>query len=190
MIGAIVLFNSSNRNPRSQRYPVGYVVQESGCWEWIGAKNRLGYGVWHSVPAHRLSYERERGPIGPGLHIDHLCRNPSCIRPDHLEPVTPRENSMRGKKPRLTEQQVAGIRRRYSAGESSLTELAKEYGVHPAHLSRVARGERGYWGGEKAGVAKPQRRFCGNGHPWVPENIASNGRHSTCRICRQKTRRR
>ena len=28
--------------------------------------------------------------------IDHLCRNRSCVRPDHLQPVTQRENTLRG----------------------------------------------------------------------------------------------
>jgi thiol-disulfide isomerase/thioredoxin len=33
---------------------------------------------------------------GDTRHIDHLCRNRACLNPDHLEPVTIRENLLRG----------------------------------------------------------------------------------------------
>jgi hypothetical protein len=46
--------------------------------------------------AHRLVYELLVGQIPEGLVIDHLCRNPRCVRPDHLEPVTQGENVRRG----------------------------------------------------------------------------------------------
>ena len=36
------------------------------------------------------------GSIGDGLVIDHLCRNPRCVNPDHLEPVTTAVNTLRG----------------------------------------------------------------------------------------------
>jgi uncharacterized protein YktB (UPF0637 family) len=43
-----------------------------------------------------MVYERLRGPIPPTLTIDHLCRNRICVNPDHMEPVTHRENTLRG----------------------------------------------------------------------------------------------
>jgi hypothetical protein len=71
-----------------------------GCWEWTAARNSYGYGqIWRDgrmAPAHRVLYELLVGPIPEGLHIDHLCRNRGCVRPDHLEPVTCRENLLRG----------------------------------------------------------------------------------------------
>lgn len=73
-----------------------------GCWLWLGQirKTRQPYGsFWvppKNVPAHRFSYELAIGPIPDGLVLDHLCRNPSCVNPAHLEPVTTKENLMRG----------------------------------------------------------------------------------------------
>lgn len=70
------------------------------CWLWTGYRDPRGYGKFSADGvmgnAHRFAYEHFVGPIPTGLHVDHLCRNPSCVRPDHLEPVTPRENAMRG----------------------------------------------------------------------------------------------
>lgn len=78
---------------------------ETGCWEWAGAKNRDGYGRigtdaksrWTST--HRVAYELIEGPISEGLHLDHLCRNRACCNPAHLEPVTCKENILRGDSP-------------------------------------------------------------------------------------------
>jgi hypothetical protein len=76
----------------------------SGCWIWVGARYRLGYGqigrggIGGGVfLAHRLFYEKYKGPIPEGMELDHKCREPSCVNPDHLEAVTHRENVRRGK---------------------------------------------------------------------------------------------
>lgn len=74
------------------------------CWEWSASKNGGGYGRMHytgngaitSLAAHRIGYEIVIGSIPDGLYLDHLCRNPGCVNPYHLEPVTNRVNVMRG----------------------------------------------------------------------------------------------
>ena len=75
------------------------VVVES-CWEWMGAASGLGHGRINrggkSVAPYRMMYELKVGPIPDGLVIDHLCRNPRCLNPDHMEPVTSGENVLRG----------------------------------------------------------------------------------------------
>jgi hypothetical protein len=87
----------------SRRVFGGAVVFGDGCWLWRGWRNSEGYGRVR-VPgqsgvalAHRVSYETLVGPIPEGKQLDHLCRNTACIRPSHLEPVTSRENTMRGR---------------------------------------------------------------------------------------------
>ncbi|MBJ7450759.1 MAG: HNH endonuclease [Blastococcus sp.] len=48
-----------------------------------------------SAMLYRLAYRYWIGPIPPGLYLDHLCQDGTCLAADHLEPVTPRENSRR-----------------------------------------------------------------------------------------------
>lgn len=81
------------------------VEKTDACWLWKGAKTSGGYGQlfkkkiagrsWKYV-AHRLSYEMHIGPIPEGLQLDHLCRVHACVNPAHLEPVTQKENGLRG----------------------------------------------------------------------------------------------
>lgn len=75
-----------------------------GCWVWTGALNASGYGViglgaMTLARVHRLTYEMLVGPIPEGLQLDHLCRVRACCNPTHLEPVTNRENFLRGEHP-------------------------------------------------------------------------------------------
>ena len=76
---------------------------ENGCWPWIAARTKAGYSWinWRCKPqlAHRVIYELIVGPIPEGLQIDHLCRVRHCVNPAHLEPVTNRENGLRGVSP-------------------------------------------------------------------------------------------
>ena len=71
-----------------------------GCWLWMGALNNTGYGTISSqgfrAGAHRWVYTWLVGEIPEGHDIDHLCKVRDCVNPDHLEPVTHRENLLRG----------------------------------------------------------------------------------------------
>jgi hypothetical protein len=78
------------------------IDKTESCWIWTGAIIRpdIPYGRLRIdgalVLAHRFSYQLHKGPIPDGLILDHLCRNPRCVKPDHLEPVTILENNLRG----------------------------------------------------------------------------------------------
>ena len=83
-------------------------VDKSGgpdaCWNWM-ASTANGYGRFRIqrgasvVQASRFAWEQLRGPIPAELELDHLCRNPRCVNPRHLDPVTHRENIRRGEGP-------------------------------------------------------------------------------------------
>ena len=83
------------------RFHSKYVVAENGCWEWTACRSKDGYGFFgingKNKYAHRVAYEMLVGPIPEGLELDHLCVNPPCVNPAHLEPVTRQENHRRSK---------------------------------------------------------------------------------------------
>jgi hypothetical protein len=80
----------------------------TGCWVWRAGTFGGGYGSvrWgsgHNVMAHRLVFHLladralpvRSGGSHAGLQLDHLCRNKTCVNPDHLDPVTFAENMRR-----------------------------------------------------------------------------------------------
>lgn len=93
------------RRPVRDRLYEAIVVDANECWVWQKCTVH-GYGKidmpcknskkgYRPFLAHRVMYELEVGPIPDGLELDHLCRNPTCVNPAHLEPVTRRENVLR-----------------------------------------------------------------------------------------------
>lgn len=87
-------------------------VDASGpCWEWTASLGKTGGYGKYTIPyrdgtgrskhvyAHRHAYTTLVGEIPEGMQLDHLCRNRKCVNPDHLEPVTSRENNRRGVSP-------------------------------------------------------------------------------------------
>lgn len=76
------------------------IVKGPECWEWSGHRSTRGYGrIWYNGRlrlAHRVYYELVRGAIPKNHELDHLCRNPPCVNPDHLEPVSHSLNMVRG----------------------------------------------------------------------------------------------
>jgi len=81
-----------------------YAPDLGPCWIWTGSLSADGYAVMGIVGGSpymaRWSYERFVEPIAPGLEPDHLCRVPACVNFErHLEPVTHKENILRGMSP-------------------------------------------------------------------------------------------
>lgn len=76
-------------------------IDASGdCWLWTAGKDRCGYGRFgvkgRNRLAHRVVYELAVGQIPQGLTLDHRCKTRHCVNPGHLDPISLRENILRG----------------------------------------------------------------------------------------------
>ncbi len=122
---------SGPRTSLRDRFLQKVVKESSGCWRWTGAIGSDGYGrIWagpHQFKlAHRVSYELFRGHIpvvderDRALVLDHLCRNRSCVNPEHLELVTHGENVHRGISPLIEANHTQTCVRGHSYAEHSL----------------------------------------------------------------------
>lgn len=85
--------------PDEQRLALTWALSPSGCWEWLGSRKPNGYGQFRyrqrNWQAHRASYAIHVNVPPEDMHLDHLCLNKGCINPEHLEVVTPAENTRR-----------------------------------------------------------------------------------------------
>jgi hypothetical protein len=127
----------------TRKSPVEYIEEDRGydtpCWIWQLTTATGGYGRKFNgekqIGAHRIYYERAKGPIPEGLHLDHLCRVPACVNPDHLEPVTCAENTLRGAGAKLTRvdrRDIQAVR-----GVLPQTTIAEVFGVAQSHISLI-----------------------------------------------------
>lgn len=155
----------------------------AGCWEWQACKTKLGYGRITRgsrkagvADAHRFGLELLGVDIPAGFHVDHLCRNTSCVRPDHLEPVAAGENIRRGRQSNNSGRCRSG--RHEWIEENILTEAGDVKRCRPCRDER----EREYRPAQ--GNAHADRTHCPQGHEYSPENtrVRKNG-HRDCREC-------
>lgn len=153
-----------------ERFEQKYQRAPSGCWLWQRSI-RDGYGRTEAdgrkIGAHRRSWELHRGPIPAGLFVLHKCDVPHCVNPDHLflgthldnmADMVAKERTVKKRGPqrkksgpavgpnhpraKLAWVNVRAIRRAFAALGTGIKPLARAYGVSPAQIRRIVRGER------------------------------------------------
>ena len=136
----------------NRRGAVDYLVEDRGyrtpCWIWQRAMARGKFAQYpqtsrngKSCGAHRAYYEDRYGPIPAGMTLDHRCRQPACVNPDHQEVVTLTENIRRGGSTKLDLEQVQVIHLHRAAGMRQRV-LAAMFDVGPDQISRILGGKR------------------------------------------------
>lgn len=154
--------------PLAQKLDEKY-VKTDGCWVWHGAtqgQNGSVYGIidfyidgkYKRVAAHRLMFERFKGPIPDGLCVRHSCDNTRCVNPAHLLLGTHKDNmedkvrrnrqyrpaGTKNGRAKLSPSDVDYIKKNYiprgngSAGNRK--ELAAKFGVDGASIRNAAIG--------------------------------------------------
>lgn len=126
-----------------------HVDKTATCWLWT-ASTRRNYGQARlpgrtQQNAHRVAWILTHGEIADGMVVRHKCDNPLCVRPEHLEVGTHKDNSQdmarRGRhvgNRKLNEQQEDEILQRLAVGERQ-TDIAVDYGICQATVSKLKR---------------------------------------------------
>lgn len=122
--------------------------EETDCWIWTG-KLSNGYGYINRnkqcIPAHRYYWEELMGPIPDGMHLDHLCRRPACVNPNHLEPVTNQVNSQRGARAKVTPEKACEIFKAYRGDcMATYSYVGRRFNVSPEIVRNIV--QRVTWG--------------------------------------------
>lgn len=121
------------------------------CWPWLAGLSGNGYGRFkldgRDVPAHRVAYACEVGPIPDGAELLHGCDTPVCCNPRHLTPGTHRANmadmAAKGRAARtkgaarLSPAQVLEIRR----APGGLKAIAERFGIAKSTASVIRSGK-------------------------------------------------
>lgn len=134
-------------------------LRPEGCWLWKGSTDAYGYGQFcrrfsgkRIHKAHRVAWEKSKGPIPDGQQVLHRCDNPSCVNPEHLFLGTQLENiadmvgklrNPKGEKhgsAKLSDDQIDAIR--LLGASMPQRKIAERFGVTQGHVSDILNGRK------------------------------------------------
>lgn len=128
------------------------------CWEWqAGLAKTNGYGWFYcdgkNGHAHRFSWQIKHGKIPVNRLVCHTCNNPACVNPGHLYLGTPGQNMQDKVKAgrqtkgsevntaKLCSSDVIEIRKCFSSGKTSVSDLAERYGMSTVGVRAAINGK-------------------------------------------------
>ena len=178
---------------------IDYTISDSGCWVWNWPVHPKGYASvrvdGHMRKAHRVAYESAYGPIPDGQQIRHVCHNPSCVNPEHLQAGTQTDNSRdmvaagnqtdnsrdmvaagNQHHQKLTWDDAIEIRRVFGNGGISRAELARRYNVSPRNVNLIVRNKT-FHDETYVPPPPPKRRPRGSLRGVLNEDLAKEIRH-------------
>ena len=148
---------NNNKQPLGVRFDAQYVpVTESGCWLWVGATLRSGYGRIRAFGkgrlAHRVSWSLHNGILPDDADVLHRCDTPQCVNPQHLflgdDRINVADRAKKGRNARncglrngmgrLTDEQISRIR----ADPRPNAEVAAAHGISRTHVSAIRLGRK------------------------------------------------
>jgi len=142
---------SKCRPPRDQEtvFRTWFDAASNGCWEWEGAKDKDGYGIFSfekkTARAHRVALQLSGIDVPKGGLVCHTCDNPSCVNPNHLYLGSNRQNSddkvKRGRSlkgarhymAKLTDNDVIAIRQ----STETAVKTAKQFGISSSNVVMI-----------------------------------------------------
>jgi len=133
------------------------VKDSASCWEWKKRKDNNGYGrtnlfyydSYRKTGAHQIALILSGKHIPDGKLVRHLCNNPSCCNPKHLDIGTAKDNALdcvksgrtmigsKNPSSKLTEQDVKEIKEQLAIGKKLGAILGKKYGVSKTIISDI-----------------------------------------------------
>ncbi len=164
-------------------------VQVGGndCWTWTG-RLEDGYGQFHfqnrTVRAHRWAYEHWVNPIPDGMQIDHICRKPSCVNPEHLRLATPKANSA------YRSAQVTECPHGHPYDDANTLVSSGRRHCRTCMRARAKAHNRKVFAIPDSVIENKAKTHCPAGHPYDSEHmrVYSGKRH--CRTCATEAQRR
>lgn len=163
----------------------------TGCWNWMGSTKGAGYGNigvgkrpnMKSVRTHRVTYEHFVGPVPSGMELDHRCRNRRCCNPDHLRPMTHRENVLIGTSPIAEHANKTHCIRGHPLGERGTGGEERICLVCARKRAAEQRERQAQPGGSRANCFVPRKTHCIRGHALVEGNLIISRAGRRCRQC-------
>jgi len=175
----------------------GYVQVTSGCWFWLGAQSKTGHGVFwledKVTTAHRAGYLLLLGELPAESHLHHLCGSKLCVRPDHLQVVTPSEHC--GITRPHTNRKLANQNKTHCPRGHEYTPENTWTSKKGERLCKQCNHERGFERRRRLGETPGKGRHwfekskthCPAGHEYTAENTYMHPKGSRiCRTCKRE----